>query len=227
MTTSGITLKAGKFLAGLILAAVAAAALAPSAHAFPPIGTPITVNPGALGAMGTDSTAIYVFADASNTSQLVLTGFGGNPIFTNNSGTPAGAEVDLGVLSGPQVFGLNNLTTGTDFLANVADSAGDYHAYYTPDCVGSSACNTEYQIFSEGNLDPAVAAAIDALPAGTPVVLVGWEDLTAAQNSDFDYNDLIFAFTNLNSPTSTPEPATLGLLGAGLAGMILARRRRK
>ncbi len=158
----------------------------------------------------------------------MLTGFAGNPIFTNHPSPGAGAEVSLGVLSGPQVFGLNNITTGTNFLANVADGGGDYHAYYSSNCVGAAACNTAYQVFNEGNLDPAVVAAINALPTGTPIVLVGWEDLTAAQGSDFDYNDLIFAFTNLNSPTvPTPEPATLGVLGAGLIGMMLARRRRK
>lgn len=203
------------------------AGLAPSAHAFPPSGTPTTVNPGLLMGSGVNSTAIYTFADAGDTSDLVLTGFGGNPIFTNHPSPGAGAEVDLGPLSGPQQFGLNNLSTGTDFLANVPDSDGNFHAYYSPDCIGSAACNADYQVFNEGNLDPAVVAAIDALPAGTPIVLVSWEDLTAGQGSDFDYNDLIFAFTNLASTTPMPEPATLGLLGAGLMGMFLARRRRK
>ncbi len=39
-------------LTGLLLAGVATAGLAPSAQAFPPAGTPITVNPGPLGASG-------------------------------------------------------------------------------------------------------------------------------------------------------------------------------
>ncbi|MND09799.1 PEP-CTERM motif protein [compost metagenome] len=43
--------------------------------------------------------------------------------------------------------------------------------------------------------------------------------------SDFDYNDLIFAFANTQL-TQVPEPLTLSLFGAGLAGVAWVGRRR-
>src|SRR5262249_18626238 len=98
----------------------------------------------------------------------------------------------------PQQFGLNNLTTGTNFLANVADADGNFHAFYT----------TNFADFSVGALPAAAAAAIAALPPGSSLIFVGWEDLTSSQGSDFDYNDLIFAFSNLQaSPVPVPPHA--------------------
>jgi hypothetical protein len=196
------------FLSTAIVAFTASAALA-----FPPPGVPITTSPGPLIGTGVGSEAIFAFSDAGDTSQLVLTGFAGNPIFNNSINAP-GNTVDLGALLGPQVFGLDNLTTGTDFLANVPDSAGDFHVFYT----------TNFDDFGVGPLAADAAAAIAALPAGTSIEFVGWEDLTAAQGSDFDYNDLIFAFSNL-TPVATPEPASLTLLGFGILGLSVARRR--
>jgi len=47
------------------------------------------------------------------------------------------------------------------------------------------------------------------------------EDLLANQNSDFDYNDLVFGFLGIADPV--PEPMTLSLLGIGLVGLAAIR----
>jgi hypothetical protein len=67
------------------------------------------------------------------------------------------------------------------------------------------------------------------------VFMFCWEDLhaTAAGGglaSDFDYQDFVAIVTNVTansevSTAATPEPATMMLVGLGLAGLGLARRR--
>jgi hypothetical protein len=64
-------------------------------------------------------------------------------------------------------------------------------------------------------------------PAGTQVV--GFEDLgrgtTSGLNPDYDYNDVVFSFSNVSV---VPEPGTMGLLALGLVGLSgagLVRRR--
>lgn len=66
-------------------------------------------------------------------------------------------------------------------------------------------------------------------PAGTMVV--GFEDLGPATTSgltpDYDYNDVVFSFSNVST---VPEPGTMGLLALGLVGLsgagIIRRRSR-
>jgi hypothetical protein len=50
---------------------------------------------------------------------------------------------------------------------------------------------------------------------------IGAEDMF--RGADFDYNDVVFRVT----PNQVPEPATILAFGAGLAGLFVARRRRR
>jgi len=183
----------------------------------PAVATPIKTPPPTLIATG-EITAVYIFANAGDTSFLnevdpVLW----STIFCNHSrgactASPTGDKKSLGVQNGPLVFSLQNITTGMTYLSNAPDAGGVYHAVFS----------TDYSTFGLGKLPSAAAAALAGLPS---VTFVAWEDRDATNGSDFDYNDLVFAFSNTKA--AVPEPLTLSLLGAGLAGTAALRRKKK
>jgi hypothetical protein len=180
---------------------------------------PIKTAPPTLTALG-NVTAVYIFADALDTSRLnEVTPVSFPLIFCNHptgtcAGNVAGDTKNLfpPSQSGAMVFSLNDVSSGLNFTTNVADSDGNYHALIT----------SVYSDFGLGPLPGPAATALAAL--GGSITYIGWEDKTLAQGSDWDYNDLIFAFANTS--VVVPEPLTLSLFGAGLAGTALLGRRR-
>jgi hypothetical protein len=78
--------------------------------------------------------------------------------------------------------------------------------------------------FSQSDLNADGADHLVAYQSGG-VFLFGWEDL-ASNNWDQDYNDFVVRVSGVTG-VDVPEPASLGLLGFGLAGIGLFRRRKK
>ena len=200
-----------------LMLAAAAFTFAVSAHAGP-----ITTPPPPITGLGGDVKAVYIFADAHDGSILGLSmpvpAVG--TIFCNHNvggctASAPGDVFDLGNRMGSMLFTLNNFTSGKAYDSANPDTFGDYHVDI----------RTSYTYSGVPALSASLMAQLAVLPN---VTFVAWEDLDKSNGSDFDYNDLIFAFSN-TSPTRNPgipEPLTLSLVGMGLLGAFGLRRKK-
>ncbi len=187
--------------------------------------TPLTSN-------GTQMYAVYVSSDAGDT--LNLSEIGPNPVANflcnySNSGCTAslvGQVIDLGITPPGIVFSLTDVTVTNTYRTDMLALDGYAHSKVsnTVDASDASAVAAAYAYFGQGPLAPAAAVSIALLgeTPGTIITFVGWEDRIGG---DFDYNDLIFAFTDPpNDPV--PEPGTLAMFGLGFLGLAALRRRK-
>ena len=176
------------------------------------VGNPITTSTNATftGATGTGIVAYFYSVSAADTDTISIfdattnTFLSPTNAFDNQSPTTPGSTVTFTsptLKNGDTlVFDLFNTSfPGDIFSSNTATSPdGDSHAYLT---------SFNGTLGSFGNI------------SGT---YVGMEDLPAGQ-SDFDYNDDTFVFTNV---AAAPEPTTFALLGTGLLGAAGLLRRK-
>lgn len=165
---------------------------------------------------GTQNTAVYTFT-AATTGDLI--GY--------FAGSTASYENDLtmlvnGVATG--IHGLNNQTSVYGQSFNFGSvSAGDLLVFVLtniqPGGIGPWYSQTSLNSDLVNHVYSADYAGDSLIGAGT---YVSFEDLDHGGN--FNYDDISFVFSNVN--VEVPEPAPLALLGLGIFGIAMTRRRK-
>jgi hypothetical protein len=197
-----------KTLYASIAAAVALACAIPAYAAPIPYANP-----------GVESKTAYSFTAAADGN--VVAYFAGSSAGYTNEIALLVNGVDTGIR------GLNNHGSKYgDMLSFGAVQAGDALVFklinLNPADVGPFYSDLALNMDGKNHIYAATYGGDAFIPAG---IAVGFEDLL--NGGDFDYNDENFVFVNVANVTDVPEPASIALLLAGVAGIGASRRTKR
>lgn|GEM_PF-5964680 len=134
---------------------------------------------------------------------------------------------------------LVDTTTNTTFASNIEVASPD--SSFGSGYVYQNWVTSNYDDFGFGVLPAFAASTLSALPASARLQFVGWDNTVSCPDPDplvicnnqpgtgvdpYQYNDAVMAVWFVGG-TSVPEPLTLAIFGAGLAGVFVGRNRRK
>jgi len=191
------------FATALSLAFAAPAMAVPLPYDQP--GVENTTQYEFIAASTGDVTAYFAGSDAGYTNVLTLlvNGVETGIIGLNNQTSVYGQVLNFGAVNAGDrlVFKLINTDPGTvgPFYSDRSLNEGGYNHIFSSQYDGDA-----------------------LIPKG---IFVGFEDLP--RGGDFDYNDERFVFVNVADVTDVPEPASIALLMAGVAGFAASRRAKR